>query len=356
MTDNLHQAYMAQALALAQKGRYTVSPNPMVACLLIKNNQVLAQGWHQRAGEPHAEVLALREAGASAQGATAYVTLEPCCHYGRTPPCTTTLIEAGIKKVYVACLDPNPLVSGKGVQALKAAGLQVETGLLEMEARQLNEVFFHYIKHQRPFVLAKWAMSLDGRTATQPQDSRQISGPESQQHTHQLRQQVDAILIGAQTAIQDDPQLTVRTQENESVVLKQPLRIVLSSTGNLPLDLKLLNGSLPGKTMVVTTHASPENWRLALQAQQVEVLVLPQNEKGQVPLLALLHYLGSKEISSLLVEGGDTVHASFFNEGLVNKIQVYLAPAIIGSLKKKQFLHKINFKQLGQDFSFSADL
>lgn len=356
MTESTHQAYMAQALALAQKGRFTVSPNPMVACLLVNEGQLVGQGWHQRAGEPHAEILALREAGTKALGATAYVTLEPCCHQGRTPPCTEALIAAGVKEVYVACLDPNPLVSGKGVQALEEAGIQVKLGLFEAEAKQLNEVFFHYIKTRRPFVLAKWAMSLDGRTSTQPQDSRQISSPESHQHTHKIRQQVDAILVGSQTAIQDNPQLTARAMPDEAVSLRQPLRIVLASKGNLPLHLKLLDGSLPGKTLIATTEAADKAWCQILEGRKVEVLVLPQDGRGQVHLPTLLDRLGEKEITSILVEGGKTVHSSFFNEGLVNKIQVYLAPVIIGSLNKKQVLSKLNFNTLGQDFSFSADL
>lgn len=356
MTETRLQAYMAQALTLAQKGRFTVSPNPMVGCLLVKNDQVLAESWHQRAGEPHAEVLALREAGAAAKGATAFVTLEPCCHFGRTPPCTAALIEAGIKEVYLASFDPNPLVAGKGAQVLREAGILVKIGLLESEAKKLNEIFFHYIQKRRPFVFAKWAMSLDGQTCTQPGDSRQISCPESSQHTHQLRRQVDAILIGSKTAIQDNPHLTARDSTVEASAINQPLRIILSSRGGLPLDLKLFDGCLPGKTLVATTEMADPLWCQALADKQVEVVRLPQNQEGQVALHALLTYLGQREVTSILVEGGRTVHASFFKENWVNKIQVYLAPAFIGSLEKKHFVNKIHFSQLGQDLSISADL
>ncbi len=354
MTETSPQAYMAKALALAEKGRYTVSPNPMVACILVKNKQIVGQGFHQLAGEPHAEVLALREAGARAKGATAYVTLEPCCHVGRTPPCTRALIEAGIKTVYAACLDPNPVVAGQGLKALQAAGLEVKVGLLEAEATALNEIFFHYIKHKRPFVFAKWAMSLDGQTITQPEDSRQISCPEAHQHSHQLRRQVDAIIVGAQTALVDNPQLTVRIEETE--IAKQPLRIILSSQGSLPLHLQLFDGSLPGKTLVATTAQAEAATCRALEKQGVEVLVLPETEGGQVSLSALLAYLGQKEITSVLVEGGRILQASFFNEGLVNKIQVYVAATVIASLKKKQVLNKMHWRQLGHDLSISADL
>jgi len=353
MTDSHSQIYMAKALELACLGRFTVSPNPMVGCVLVKDGQVVGQGWHQRAGEAHAEVLAIRDAGEAARGATAYVTLEPCCHHGRTPPCTLALIEAGVKEVYFSCFDPNPQVAGKGRQALEAAGIPAHVGLLEKEAQLLNEIFFHFIQHRRPFVFAKWAMSLDGRTATHPEDERQISSPESSSHTHQLRQQVDAILIGARTAQQDNPQLTARVASGETPPVRQPLRIVLSSKGDLPLDLKLFDGSLPGKTLVVTT-APGECSRL--KEKGVEVVQLPANPQGQVDLPALLDYLGQRQITSLLVEGGSCVHNSFFEAGLVNKIQVYLAPAVIGSLKKKQYLTQVECSALGRDFSFSVNL
>jgi len=356
MMTNTPEAYMARALELARRGRNTVSPNPMVGCILVKDQQVLAQGWHQRAGEPHAEVLALRECGTAASGATAYVTLEPCCHVGRTPPCTEALIEAGVKTVYLACLDPNPLVAGKGKQALQAAGIEVKTGLLEAEAQQLNEIFFHYIQKRRPFVLAKWAMSLDGCTTTQPQDSRQISSPESQQHTHELRQQMDAILVGAQTALQDNPQLTARAPAGAATPVRQPLRVVLSSKGNLPLHLKLFSEDLPGNTLVATTTAADPRWCSALEKQQVEVLRFPPNAAGEVDLVALLDLLGQRAVTSLLVEGGRSVHARFFEQGLVNKLQVYMAPAVIASLPKKQFFTQVECQQFGQDFAFSVRL
>lgn len=355
MTDNTHLSYMALALQLAQQGRYTVSPNPMVACLIVKNKQIIGRGWHQRAGEAHAEVFALQEAGEQAREATVYVTLEPCCHVGRTPPCTAALIAAGIKEVYVACLDPNSLVAGKGIQALEAAGISVKLGLLEQEAKDLNEIFFHYMKCQRPFVLAKWAMSLDGMTITHPADSRQISSPESHRHTHEIRQQFDAILVGARTAISDNPQLTVRALGKDIADIKQPLRIVLSSQGSIPLDLKLFDGSLPGKTMLATTSSIDPAYCRLLAARQVEVVILPQAGKGQVSLPALLDHLGKKGVTSLLVEGGRQVHANFFNDNLVNKIQVYVAPTIIASLEKKKIVSKMNCCAMGQDFAFSAN-
>lgn len=350
-----HSNFMSQALHLAKRGRYTVSPNPMVGCLIVKNGQILGQGYHQRAGGPHAEIYALKEAGKAAHGATAYVTLEPCCHFGKTPPCTSALIEAGISKVYVATQDPYTLVAGKGIQALQAAGIEVEIGLLRQEAQSLNEIFFHYITRQRPFVIAKWAMSLDGKTITHADDNRDISSPESQQTAHDIRQQVDAILIGAKTACYDNPQLTARfTTENTSVT-KQPIRIVLTTHGNLPMDLKIFDPLMPAKTIIATTGDADKSWCQLMTNKNMEILILPKNERGQVDLPSLLDALGKREITSLLVEGGMTVHESFFNEHLVNKVQVYLAPVIIGSLPAKKPLKILNISHLARDIHLTAD-
>jgi diaminohydroxyphosphoribosylaminopyrimidine deaminase/5-amino-6-(5-phosphoribosylamino)uracil reductase len=210
MSNQTPQFYMQQALALAEKGRFSVSPNPMVGCLIVKAGKIIGQGYHHQAGTPHAEIHALREAGAEAKDADVYVTLEPCCHYGRTPPCTDALIAAGVTRVYFACHDPNPEVAGKGSAALKAAGIQAEEGLCRSEAQQLNKIFFHFIQTKRPFVFSKWAMSLDGKTMTHPDDLPAISSTASRSHSHLLRRAVDAILIGTNTAIDDDPALTVR--------------------------------------------------------------------------------------------------------------------------------------------------
>src|SRR3990167_880600 len=340
MHTDTHTYYMALALQLAEQGRATVSPNPMVGCVIVKNSHIVGQGFHQCAGEPHAEVIALCAAGAESAGATVYVTLEPCCHYGRTPPCIQALITARVDKVYVACLDPNPLVAGKGVAALQAAGIAVEVGMGEQAAQRLNEVFFHYITYKRPFVIAKWAMSFDGKTVTNQQDSRYISHKDSLRHIHHLRQHVDAILIGAHTARQDNPQLTARFTADA----KQPLRIILSSHDDLPVDLKIFDAHLPGKTVIATTASKQESM------QHHEVIILPADNTGRVSLMHLLEELGKREITSLLVEGGMTVHASFFNANLVNKIHVYLAPVIIGALPVKQPVKNVHCEQVGRDF------
>lgn len=345
--------YMAAALQLAEHGRLTVSPNPMVGCILVKNNRIVGEGFHQRAGAPHAEVLALQQAQSQARDAVAYITLEPCCHYGRTPPCTQALIEAGIKKVYVACEDPNPLVAGKGITALRAAGIEVETGSYAAEAKRLNEIFFHFIHQKRPFVIAKWAMSLDGKTITHPHDARDISGARSHDMSHRIRQQVDAILIGANTAIHDDPLLTARFADE--AVLKQPVRVVLSSRGNLPMNLKLFDPSMPAKTIVATTTDVDQKWLAKITKKNIDVLILPKNKNAQVDLPSLLSELGKKEITSLLVEGGMTVHTNFFNDNLVNKIEVHLAPVIIGALEKKKTLAQITVAHIDSDLHIIAD-
>lgn len=342
---------MAQALRLAENGRYTVSPNPMVGCVIVKHHRIIGQGYHQKAGGPHAEMIALQEAGSEARDAAVYVTLEPCCHDGRTPPCTRALIRAGIREIFIACQDPNKVVSGKGMHELREAGILVEVGLYEDQAKQLNEHFFHYITHQRPFVIAKWAMSLDGKTITEMSDTRDISCVQSRMISHQLRQSVDAILIGANTARLDNPQLTARY---DTPIQKQPIRIVLSTRGDLPLYLKLFHRHLPSKTILVTTDQIDDHNYLAFTQHDIDVLILPHNKEAQVDLKSLLHELGKQEITSLLVEGGMKTHAQFFNEGLVNKIHVHLAPVIIASLKQKQSVAPLDYSEVGNDFHLIA--
>lgn len=354
MSTLSHLNYMTSALQLAERGRYTVSPNPMVGCLIVNQNEIVGRGYHVQAGGPHAEIVALQEAGTRAKGATAYITLEPCCHYGRTPPCTLALITAGIRKVTIACQDPNPLVAGKGLAALQAAGIEIECGLLEKEAISMNETFFHFIRTQKPFVIAKWAMSLDGKTVTHAEDTRDISSSASREYSHQIRHQVDAILIGAKTAIQDNPALTAR-DEQQRLLPKQPLRIIVTHQGDLPLDLKLFNTDVSLKTLVATTNKAKQTWLVQLAEKNIDVLILPADSEGKVDLSCLLAELGKRNITSLLVEGGMTMLHAFFNQHLVNKIQVYLAPNIIGSLKQKQPLSNVMLEKHDTDFLITAD-
>lgn len=318
--------FMLRALRLAERGRGRTSPNPMVGAVLVKDGRIVGEGFHPRAGEPHAEIFALRQAGEAARGATLYVSLEPCCHFGRTPPCTQALIAAGVAEVHLAMLDPNPRVAGQGWSELKAAGIRTVVGEHEAEARALNEVFARWITTGRPFVIAKFAMSLDGKIATRSGDARWITGPEARRQVHQFRDQVDAILVGANTVIADDPQLTTRLDQDN---VRHPLRVILDSRGRIPLTARVLDPALPGRTLVATTPAMPEDRRRALADRSVEVLVLPASDDG-VSLPALLNELGRREVTSLLVEGGGTVLGAFFAQGLVDKVLAFIAPLIIG--------------------------
>ncbi len=324
--ERMTESFMQRALRLAARARGRTSPNPMVGAVLVKDGRIVGEGFHARAGEPHAEIVALRQAGEAARGATLYVTLEPCCHYGRTPPCTQALIAAGVAEVHMAMLDPNPRVAGRGRAELEAAGIRTFVGELEAEARALNEVFVHWITTRRPFVIAKFAMSLDGKIATRTGDARWITGPAAREWTHRLRDQVDAILVGVNTVIADDPQLTTRLDKDD---VHHPLRVIVDSRGRIPPTARVLDPELPGRTVVATTEAMSAEQRRILSDRGVEVWTLPA-EDGRVDLSALLDRLGRDEITSLLVEGGGTVLGTFFAKGLVNKVVAFIAPLIIG--------------------------
>jgi diaminohydroxyphosphoribosylaminopyrimidine deaminase/5-amino-6-(5-phosphoribosylamino)uracil reductase len=315
----------------------------MVGCVIVQGNTIVGQGYHQKAGEAHAEIHALKEAGTKAYNADVYVTLEPCCHHGRTPPCTDALIRAGVKRVFIACQDPNPLVAHKGIQALNQAGIETIVGIKESEALALNKIFFHFIQHRTPFVIAKWAMSLDGKMITHPDDDRIISDEACRHHAHEIRQTVDAILIGAKTAIADNPQLNVRLPN----ITKQPKRIILSSQGDLPTNLKLFSNELPSKTTVATTKP--------VHLKNAECWVLPQNANGQVDLSALLKKCGEENITSLLVEGGPEIHQSFFHESLVQETHVYISPVWIGKEEKKKPLPPLEAKSLGKSLFIQTE-
>ena len=359
MTDVPEKDFMLHALRLAQKARGRTSPNPMVGAVLVKDGRIIGEGFHPKAGEPHAEIFALRQAGEAARGATMYVTLEPCSHHGRTPPCVDAIIAAGVAEVHMAMIDPNPLVAGRGKAALEAAGIRVVTREHEQEAQELNEAFVHWVTQKRPFVIAKFAMSLDGKIATRTGDARWISGPASRQYTHELRDQVDAILVGANTVLADDPRLTTRLDKAD---VHHPLRVILDSRGRVPLSARVFSPDLPGQTLVATTEHMPPSHRRQLAAQGVEVLILPQRE-GRVDVAALLDALGQREITSLLVEGGSTVLGTFFDRGLVDKVLAFIAPMIIGgkdapgpvggegstSLAQAWRLERVRMEQLGND-------
>lgn len=324
----MDERYMRRALELAERGRWTVSPNPMVgAVVLAGTGEVAGEGYHRRAGDPHAEIHALKAAGERARGGTLVCTLEPCCHTGRTPPCTRAITESGLARVVAAGLDPNPQVAGRGVEELRRAGVEVEVGLLAGEAAHLNEVFFHYTRTQRPFVVLKAAATLDGKIALARGQRSTLTGAVARERVHRLRAEADAILVGVETVLIDDPLLTCRLPEFEG---RSPLRIVVDSSGRTPLDARLLysKGEAP-VAIAVTGRCSDERAR-RLRSAGAEVWVLPERD-GRVDLPRLLEFAGGREITSLVVEGGAQINASFLAEGLVDKFLLFFAPLVAGS-------------------------
>lgn len=321
--------YMARALQLARRGLYTTDPNPRVGCVLAKDGDVVGEGWHERAGGPHAEVVALNAAGAHSRGATAYVSLEPCCHYGRTPPCTRALIAAGVARVVAAIPDPNPKVASQGVAELEHAGMRVDIGLMQAEAERLNPGFLSRMTRGRPYVRVKLAASLDGRTALASGESKWITGAAARADVQRLRARSSAILTGIGTVLADDPSFTVRDLD----IGRQPLRVVLDGHLSMRPEARLLH--LPGKTLVVTA-ADDDEYAEPLLAAGAEVMVLPDGP-DTVDLAALMQDLGRREVNELLVEAGATVCGALLRAGLVDELVVYLAPHLLGSGARGMF-------------------
>ncbi len=322
---------MKLALDLAEKFRGKTSPNPLVGAVVVKNGEIVGSGAHQCAGAPHAEVFALGEAGEKAKGATLYVTLEPCCHHGKTPPCTDRIIKAGISKVVIAVKDPNPLISGKGIKQLIDAGIDVETGILEEECRKQNEVFFHYIQSKKPYVIAKAAISLDGKIATKNGNAKWISNVESRIKTHGMRDQVDAILIGKNTLINDDPSLNVRldsiTEGPQKIVIIPKLDIFAEQLSKM----KIYNWSKT-KQLIIICHESYVTKDIIEEFQKYNIHIIPVSGNPEsLAVEEILTELGQREITSLLLEGGSGVYTSFLKAGLINKFHIFQAPIIIGN-------------------------
>ena len=319
-------AHMQRALALAESVLGSTSPNPAVGCVLVREGQVVGEGATQPPGQAHAEVIALHAAGDAARGAVAYVTLEPCSHFGRTPPCADALIEAGVAAVHVAMLDPDPNVSGQGVEKLRAAGIDVAIGDGEAEARRHLEAYLKHRATALPFVIVKFAATLDGKIAAASGDSRWVAGEQARAWAHDFRTRIDAIMCGVNNVLLDDPQLTARP--GGVMADRQPLRIVADSRGRTPLDAKVLGPG--GKTLIATTVASPADWRAAVEARGAEACVLPAGKSGRVDLRALMELLGERGVLSLLVEGGGVLHAGLFEARLVDKVHAIIAPKIVG--------------------------
>jgi diaminohydroxyphosphoribosylaminopyrimidine deaminase/5-amino-6-(5-phosphoribosylamino)uracil reductase len=330
--------FMRLALRLAQRARGRTSPNPMVGAILVKRGKIIGQGWHHRAGEPHAEIEALRDAqarGNNPKGATLYVTLEPCCTHGRTPPCVEAIIAAGIKKVVAAATDPNPAHSGQGFHILKRAGIEVVHGVMAEEANQLNEAFNHWIVRRTPFVTVKAAMTLDGKIATAAGESKWITSDAARAYGMKLRQNTDAVLAGINTILADDPALTARQPGGKSKSGIPKRRIILDSFARTPLNAKIVTDEFRSFTMIVVSSAAPKKRVMAL-AKQVQVIVAPlhkskdANRNGKIDLRWLMKKLGRENITNLLVEGGGEVNASFLLGGLARRIAFFYAPKILG--------------------------
>ncbi|RCV92330.1 bifunctional diaminohydroxyphosphoribosylaminopyrimidine deaminase/5-amino-6-(5-phosphoribosylamino)uracil reductase RibD [Vreelandella rituensis] len=325
---------MARALVLARRGLYTTDPNPRVGCVLVRDGNIVGEGWHEQAGEPHAEIHALRVAGSEAQGATAYVTLEPCSHYGRTGPCALALRDAGVTRVVVAMVDPNPQVAGQGIALLEQAGIKVMVGLLEEDAEKLNPGFISRMRRGRPFVRLKMAMSLDGRTAMGSGESQWITGPEARTQVQRLRARSSAILSGVESIIMDDSRLTLRAEqlkldEAERILRRQPLRVILDTRLRLPLAAACLQE--PGETLVVTVPDHDPEKRRRLENAGAQVLVLGAGEDGRISLPALLHWLAkNRQINELLLETGATLAGAMLNAKLVDEMQLFVAPTLLG--------------------------
>ncbi|MEI6781038.1 MAG: bifunctional diaminohydroxyphosphoribosylaminopyrimidine deaminase/5-amino-6-(5-phosphoribosylamino)uracil reductase RibD [Verrucomicrobiota bacterium] len=360
--------YMRLALGLARRGYGSTSPNPMVGAVLVKGGRIIGRGWHRRAGEPHAEIEAIRDAkdgGHQVKGATLYVTLEPCCTHGRTPPCTEALVAAGIKRVVAGAADPNPRHRGRAFPILERAGIAVTQGVMAEACARLNEAFNHWIVRRTPLVTVKAGMTLDGKIATASGESRWITGKEARAYGMKLRQGADAILAGINTVLADDPSLTFRgpTSKVHSHRLR---RIVLDARGRTPLTAKVAHDEYAALTTVVVNKSAPKQ-RVAALAKQVRVLVAP-GAGGQIDLGWLLKQLGSENITSLLVEGGGEVNASFLLPGLAHRVAFFYAPIILGgrhsrravagegarALPESLSLNDLKWRRLGPDWLLSA--
>ena len=322
---------MRRALELAERGEGFVHPNPLVGAVLVKDDRVIGEGWHACYGEPHAERNALEACAESARGATLYVTLEPCCHHGKTPPCTEAIVGHGVARVVVAMPDPNPLVAGKGLEQLRAAGIAVEVGVEESAAREQNRVFLHYMTSGLPWVVMKTAMTLDGKIATRTGDSKWVTGTEARVRVHEMRSRLMGIVVGIGTVVADDPLLTVRLDDRE---VRQPIRIVVDSNARLPIDSQIVRMARAPRSIMAYTHFAPADRLEALQGAGVELL-LCEEIAGLVDIRDLCRKLGELGINSLLLEGGGTLNHAFLSAGMVNEVCAFVAPKIIGGMQAK---------------------
>jgi diaminohydroxyphosphoribosylaminopyrimidine deaminase / 5-amino-6-(5-phosphoribosylamino)uracil reductase len=339
---NRHEKWMAFAIQEAGRAKGRTSPNPLVGCAIVKNEKLIASGFHKRAGGPHAEISALRKAGKAAKGADVYVNLEPCDHKGRTGPCTSALIAHDVGRVFVAMRDPNPLVNGRGIRQLRRSGIKVQQGICRKQARKLNETFIHKMHTGQPMLVAKIAQSLDGKVATHTGQSQWITGPKARKEGHKLRSEHDAIMVGIGTILSDDPRLNCRNPRG-----RDPLRIILDSQARTPIasqTLSIIESSSAG-TLIVCANDAPKRKVTRLAAAGAEILQLPRTSQG-LCLKTLLTQLGQRDILSVLLEGGPTLLGSFLSEGLIQKFHIFMSPQFIGGTKSLAAMGGVGFANL----------
>ena len=336
---------MRRAIGLAKRGTGFVNPNPLVGAVIVKNGRVIGEGWHERYGEPHAERNALSNCREDPAGADIYVTLEPCCHHGKQPPCTEALISAGIRNVYVGSFDPNPLVAGKGLEMLRAHGINVYENILRNECDALNEIFFCYITKSRPYIILKAAMSIDGRTAAYTGDSKWISNELSRENVHKTRKRVSAIMVGINTVLADDPMLDCRTDDPSD-----PVRVICDSRLRIPLNSKIINTAHEIPTIIAA--ASDDEEKIAeLRSAGADVII---TDGERVDLKALMKELAKRKLDSVLVEGGATLHAAMLDAGLCDLLQIYIAPKVIGGTDAKPVIGGNGVSRVRDAYTFSA--
>ncbi len=369
MTTAQDHRFMGRAMQLARSGLYSPHPNPRVGCVLVQQDEIIGEGWHAYSGGPHAEIVALNRTSKTTQGATAYVTLEPCSHHGRTPPCVEALIEAGIARVVVAMQDPNPLVSGKGLQRLMGAGIKVETGLLAEEAETLNLGFIKRMRHGTPYVRSKLAMSLDGRTAMASGESKWITGSAARADVQRLRAASSAILTGIGTVLSDNPRLTVRLEASDlgmptpETSLTSPLRVVVDSQLRIPLDAEILQQA--GKTLIFSCHHSIE--KIAQLTEMGAEVVLLQGKRPD--LRGVLEALAARDINEVMVEAGSLLNGELLSQNLVDEMVIYMAPCLMGdgakglfhlpelnAMQDKVALKIVDIRAIGKDWRITAKL
>ncbi|MHC1681999.1 MAG: bifunctional diaminohydroxyphosphoribosylaminopyrimidine deaminase/5-amino-6-(5-phosphoribosylamino)uracil reductase RibD [Clostridiaceae bacterium] len=356
--------YMQRAIDLAVKGEGSVNPNPLVGAIIVKDNKILGEGYHEKYGEGHAEVNAFKNATEDVEGATMYVTLEPCSHYGKTPPCARKIVEKKIKRVVIGATDPNPLVAGNGIKILKENGIEVTTGVLEKECTDLNYIFNKFIVIKKPFVIMKTAMTLDGKIATTTGDSMWITGEESRKYVHKIRNKVAAIMVGIGTVLKDNPELTCRIENGVN-----PIRIIVDSNGRIPLEAKVINLKDSSGTIIATTNAIDLEKEKALKAKGVRI-IKTQGKNNRVDLNELMIKLGELKIDSILLEGGSQLNFSALEAGIVDKVQAFIAPKIIGGENAKTpvggegiklindaiYLDDIDIKRFGKDILIEGNI